>query len=250
MRQDMDNVIVERPRAGSRRPSRKKGYRRFVERTPIENLPRCESMLGRWRGREKMLNEHLGPMRRFLRSNIGRPWNKVHQELCEFVSFNNAVQAHVLSHVFDYVHQHVEIRGDAILAYHRFGLASALRPEEMYICPKTGLLKVVKSSRRRRPRRRVNRDQHTQFHWRDNAWWELRVRKRPAEPDELWDVWLEKRVADISKAEALREYSGEFFAISKRPLRREETRRLLKELRTQRPTKREKRLSLLWPEAQ
>ncbi len=30
-------------------------------------------------------NEHLGPMRRFLANERGRPWNKVHQDLCEHV---------------------------------------------------------------------------------------------------------------------------------------------------------------------
>lgn len=68
MREDMDKVIVERPRIGSRLPSRKKGYRKYVQNTAIDNLPLREPMLGRWRGRERWLNEHLGPMRRFLRS--------------------------------------------------------------------------------------------------------------------------------------------------------------------------------------
>src|SRR5262245_27860576 len=102
MRSDMDKVIVERPRFRSRAPSRKKGYRKYLQRTGIDQLPVREPMLGRWHGMGKFLNEHLGPMRRFLRSNIGRPWNKVHQELCEHVSFENAVQAHVLTHIYDY----------------------------------------------------------------------------------------------------------------------------------------------------
>jgi hypothetical protein len=103
MREDMDKVIVERPRVGSRMPSRKKGYRKSLQNVDADDLPNREPMLGRWRGREKCLNEHLGPMRRFLRSQVGRPWNRVHQELCEHVSFDNAAQKHVLTHVFDFV---------------------------------------------------------------------------------------------------------------------------------------------------
>ena len=109
MRSDMDKVIVERPRFGSRRSSRRKGYRKYLQSMPVEELPRNEPMLGRWRGRDKWLNDHLGPMRRFLRSNVGRPWNKVHQDLCEHVSFDNAVQSHVLDHIYDFVHKHVEV---------------------------------------------------------------------------------------------------------------------------------------------
>src|SRR5215216_3972 len=115
MRADMAKVIVERPRVGSRLPSRKKGYRKYIQHTDFDNLPRREPLLGHWRGKGRWLNEHLGPMRRFLRSNVGRPWNKVHQELCEHVCFDNPVQSHVLTHVFDFVRQHVELRGGEIV---------------------------------------------------------------------------------------------------------------------------------------
>jgi hypothetical protein len=54
-----------------------------------------------------------GASLRFLRSNIGRPWNKVHQELREHVSFDNAVQAHVLVHIYEYVHLQVEVEEKA-----------------------------------------------------------------------------------------------------------------------------------------
>lgn len=230
----MNKVIVERPRMGSRRRSRKKGYRKYIERTRVEDLPRHEPMLGRWKGREKHLNEHLGPMRRFLRSNVGRPWNKVHQELCEHVNFDNAVQAHVLSHIFDYVHKHVEILGEAIVAFRPWGYPRTLRPGEMYVCPRTGLLKAVAPSKRRTPRRRLIHNTHLQYHWRDGAWWELRTRERPDDPEGLWDVWLEREVCDISVIAAEREYASKVFACSKRPLTRDETRLLLRRLRHQR----------------
>jgi hypothetical protein len=150
MREDMAKVIVERPRYGSRNRSRKKGYRKYIQKSPMDELPSREPLLGRWRGMSKSLNEHLGPMRRFLRSNVGRPWNKVHQELCEHVSFNNAVQAHVLAHIQQYVHRHVDLVEGAVVHRQRCWLGSrSLKPDEMYVCPATGLLKVVRRSRRR-----------------------------------------------------------------------------------------------------
>jgi hypothetical protein len=148
MRADMDKVIVERPRAYSRLPARKKGYRRYTGSIALEDQPRREPMLGRWRGTDKELNEHLGPMRRFLRSNVGRPWNKVHQDLCEHVSFNNAVQAHVLAHIYQYVHCHVEERGGEIIDRSPYGEWRPLRPGAMYVCPRTGLLKVCRPRKR------------------------------------------------------------------------------------------------------
>ncbi len=234
MREDMDKVIVERPRMGSRRPSRKKGYRKYVERTRVEDLPRREPMLGRWKGRERFLNEHLGPMRRFLRSNIGRPWNKVHQELCEHVSFDNAVQAHVLSHVFDYVHRHVTIVEHRVIARRQWGYSTELRAREMYVCPATGLLRVVAPAKRRRTPKKWVRGTRLHCLWRNNVWWEVRLQVVPDNPEGLWDVWLERDVCKISASEIITTYGSKLFAISKRPLNRKETKSLHREIRRSR----------------
>lgn len=229
----MAKVIVERPRVGSRLPSRKKGYRKFVQSTGIENLPTREPLLGHWRGKGRWLNEHLGPMRRFLRSNVGRPWNKVHQELCEHVCFDNPVQSHVLTHVFDYVQQHVEVRGREVFSLHRWRGARPLDPGAMYICPFTGLLKVVRSFATCKPPQRLGLGKLTQYHRRDGAWWELRLRalskqrevlrrhsprRSRAIDDGMWDIWLERMVSLLDDEELTTNYGGKLVAISKRAL--------------------------------
>lgn len=235
MRSDMSKVIVERPRYGSRLPSKKKGYRRSFQRQGIEEGLRHEPMLGLWRGRQRQLNEHLGPMRRFLRSRVGRPWNKVHQELCENVSFDNAVQNHVLQHVFDYVRRYVELRdGDVILQEgYRWGRGRRLTQGEMYVCPETGLLKVVRASRHQSVPQRIQAGPLKQYHFRDNAWWEVLLRKRPEDPGELWDVWLERDVEMLALAALQQAYGGELIAISKRPLRPAEIKQLHRTQRQQ-----------------
>lgn len=242
MRQDMAKVIVERPRYGSRLPSRKKGYGKFTQSTEIADLPKHEPMLGRWRGRQRRLNEHLGPMRRFLRSNIGRPWNKVHQELCEYVSFDNAVQAHVLTHVHDYVQRHVQICGRRIIAVRQWGHRLEMRPGEMYICPNTGLLKEVKRNKSRRPPSQYVLDPVVRFMKRDESWWEVRVRTRPEEPSIEWDVWLEKDVAATAPREYETAYGGKLFAVSKRALTPQEIREVRRRLRMQNHRRRRSRL--------
>lgn len=229
----MAKVIVERPRVGSRAPSRKKGYRKYVQRTDIENLPTREPLLGHWRGKGRWLNEHLGPMRRFLRSNVGRPWNKVHQELCEHVNFDNPVQSHVLAHVFDYVQQHVEIRGREVFSLDRWRGSRPLDPGTMYICPSTGLLKLVRASVSSSPPQRLRLGKLTQYHRRDDAWWELRLQalskpevvlrrhasRRPETPTtEVWDSWLERPVSLQDEEELVATYGGKLVAISKRAL--------------------------------
>lgn len=238
MRADMEKVIVERPRLGSRAPSRKKGYRKYLQSMPVEDLPRNEPLLGRWRGRGKWLNEHLGPMRRFLRSNVGRPWNHVHRDLCEHVSFDNAVQSHVLVHVFEYVHLHVRVEDSSTVYSHQcsWWWHRKLNAGEMYVCPATGVLKVVRRNVRHRPPTRIVANASTQYLFRDNAWWEVRLRKK-TDAFELWDVWLERDAAKLTDQDCINAYGGELIALSKRPLKRDETKQLYRQLRRRRRRK-------------
>lgn len=233
MRSDMAKVIVERPRYGSRTLAKKKGYSKYLQKTPIDEMPLRESMLGRWQGMDKFLNEHLGPMRRFLRSNIGRPWNKVHQELCEHVSFDNAVQGHVLEHIYQYVHKHVDVQ-DSLTVIERScrgGSPRRLREGEMYVCPNSGLLKQVRKNRREKLLDRVKVNSHTFLIRKGQQWWEVRLRDRPKGADEVWDVWLERDVRKLTKSNRVSYWGYDFIAVSKRPLTRSETQELYRKLK-------------------
>lgn len=221
MRSDMDKVIVERPRVGSRLPSRKKGYRKYIQSTPVDELPKQEQLLGRWKGREKWLNEHLGPMRRFLRSNVGRPWNNVHQELCEHISFSNAVQAHVLAHIYQYVQRNVFVESPSrvfIRGGHSWYGLNPLQENEMYVCPHSGLLKVVKKLRPHKLSLRISVSDDMKYLQRDGRWWEVKVRKREEWLGHLWDVWLECDVSKLTPLETNEHYGDDLFATSKRLL--------------------------------
>jgi len=57
------------------------------------------------------------------------------------------------------------------------------------------------------------------------------LRNLPDDPDELWDVWLERDVADVTMEDRTTAYGGKLFAVSKRPLNREETKQLYRKLR-------------------
>jgi hypothetical protein len=230
MRTDMSKVIVERPRIGSRLPSRKKGYRRAANRQSMDERPARESMLGRWHGLEKHLNEHLSPMQRFLRSRVGCPWNKVHQELCEHVSFNNAVQKHVLAHVFEMVNQFVEWQDGKLWARRRWR-STPLRPGEMYICPNSGLLKVVKSRGHTPEPTRITAGPFHQYHLRERSWWEVSLRNRADAPEDLWDLWLERDVEKLNQDDYIQAYGADLVAIAKRPLRPIEIKQILNEHR-------------------
>src|SRR5436190_1361811 len=99
MREDMAKVIVERPRLGGGASFPRPRWRG----DEMENLPRCQGMKRAWAADSKSLNENLAPLRRFLESNVGRPWNKVFSEICQQMNMNSAVQLHIWQHVEQYV---------------------------------------------------------------------------------------------------------------------------------------------------
>lgn len=102
----------------------------------------------------KHFNEHLGPLRRFLNSNVGRPWNNIHSEICERIDRGNIVQNHILTHLYQYVVTQVLLI-DGVPCHCEGGrsygepIDSTWR-DRWYVCPKSGLLRrVVYQSQKR-----------------------------------------------------------------------------------------------------
>jgi hypothetical protein len=148
VRSDMAKVIVERPRVGSRMRGESKGYARSLRRIGQEELPLREGMKRQHLGQPKYLNEHLGPLRRYLNSQVGRPWNKVFSEICAHIDRSSAVQDRVRNHVAEYVAIHViEVDGVPCSGEGRnygdpLGRFGWVR---WYVCPRSGILKRVKT---------------------------------------------------------------------------------------------------------
>jgi hypothetical protein len=86
----MAKVIVERPRIGSTMRGKANGYRRSLQGLDCVLLPRHEGMKRRHLSQRESLNEHLGPLRRSLDSQVGRPWNKVFAEMRERIDRSSA----------------------------------------------------------------------------------------------------------------------------------------------------------------
>src|SRR5262245_8425892 len=155
MRADMAKVIVERPRKKGCAWTKPKGYQRRLRRYGDDGPPGREGIKACWQGGTKYLNEHLGPLRRYLDKQVGRPWDKVFSEICAHIDRNSAVQDHVRDHVEDYVTVHgllidgVPCNGEG-RSYGR--PLHRLRYGAWYVCPRTGLLRRVKVvSRKHRP---------------------------------------------------------------------------------------------------
>jgi hypothetical protein len=156
MRKDMHKLIVERERLGGREEARSV---RRAKHGDLSGLPRHEGMRKPHRVRRswKQLNENLAPLKRYLRKQVGRPWNAVYREISRELRPSSAVQQHVRGHLWDFVHRHV-VLGEAGAVF----LAPHVRPEwprqlfegDLYVHPENGLLAAVKPWRkpgRKRP---------------------------------------------------------------------------------------------------
>jgi hypothetical protein len=98
MRADMYKVIVERPRRGG-------GVEFNSEARLFRNSEDTPYKIGIKKGhsRRKSLNENLNPLKRFLESQVGRPWDKVYSELSKGIDRRNTVQEHIYAHIEQFV---------------------------------------------------------------------------------------------------------------------------------------------------
>jgi hypothetical protein len=235
MRHDMAKVIVERPRwgGGAKYP---RAVQRSDNRHPLEELPRRTSAKRPWLvdGRvQKCLNENLAPLRRYLRSQVGRPWNKVYSEIRERINPDSAVQLHIWQHLMEYVctDPHV-ITGDVgDVAYH--GFRRPLRYFAYYVDPRCGLLRENAEYGRRwrsaAPRRAeawpgvVEVDDDHAMVPLEGLWFELRLVPEPAGRGRVYDHVLRREI-DIGGTD-LRVYRGRrVYVAAKRQLNKRDIR--------------------------
>lgn len=240
MRADMAKVIVERPRKKGRSFRKPKGERRRIQDHGEDGPPSREGIRTCWGHRTKYLNEHLGPLRRYLDAQVGRPWDKVFSEICRHIDRSSAVQDHVRDHVERYVVRNVLLvdgvpcsgEGDwnhgrpLSEMWHRF----------WYVCPRTGLLRRNEVSPRPRYRERpkpappvhVRVSELLQCRFHHGVWHLVTLAPLPPSGERgrsrQLDVLLGRRVASITPQEAREVYGAEVRAVASRPLARRELR--------------------------
>ena len=165
MREDMSKVVIERPRLGHGLPSRKTRLRirRYDPDKEYDDLPsRVSGSRSKYiRSREiKYFSDLIGPLRRFLRKNVGRPWNLVYSEMREILDDRTVTGRHVFEHVEWEVETHALIGDDGELYKLEYG--RRYQPiYEFYVDPRTGLLcwsDNESSERRLRKLRKLERD--------------------------------------------------------------------------------------------
>jgi hypothetical protein len=241
MRADMAKVLVERPRHSSREGAKPgKGYRKRVARMMADGgTPVFERMTARYNW-TRSFNEHLGPLRRYVQSQVGRPWNKVYSEICARVDRGNVVQKHILTHLFDYVVTDV-ILIDGVpcagpsTAWREYG--TPLHSLQWfrgicYVCPKSGLLRrvpckrIVKRPRKPSPPAYVRVNEWLQCRHIDGRWELVTLAPLPSGHGGVFcmarDVILDAKASEIAPSQARKKYGAEVYATSRRVLGKRE----------------------------
>lgn len=201
MRKDMSKVIVERPRTGRAVAGLSPGRTRALVDDDGEPIRAKGAREPKGRERKtKWLNENLNPLKRYLASQVGRPWTKIYAEISEHLKPSSTVQQHVRDHLRDFVAIKVRRDKGELWADTRWGRPMPLsRTNQLYyVHPRTGLLlenekrvtwkqaernaKLLAEEELAKRMRVV--DAKTQLHLLDDgAWWEVKLAKiPPAQP--------------------------------------------------------------------
>jgi hypothetical protein len=241
MRADMFKVLVERPR--HRWKSGDGSARRL--RNDIDGPAWLRTRAGYG---ARALNENLAPLRRYLRSQVGRPWTKVLSEICANIDRRNTVQQHIYQHIDDFIAIQVEIRNGRPLdlkGQRRFPSWGDGIHQPLYVDPRTGLIRInerhrtgksplVEQRERQQAgiakRRRVI-DEHTLLLLLDDIWYRIQVEALPemrnrVSAESRHDVILRRQVSraepdDRRQCEHLYG-SAALYAVGKQQLSRRE----------------------------
>ena len=151
MRPDMSKVIVERPRRGSRMRNHKSAL--ALDPGRIDDERYIDPPKPRHSG-QKWLNENLGPLRRYLEGNVGRPWSKVYAEIRVTLDSRKATGLHILQHLSDFVECDTWLDGKTVMVWGRRWRA-AQPVTGLYVHPVSGLLRKAPDRTRARRAREV-----------------------------------------------------------------------------------------------
>jgi hypothetical protein len=246
MRDDMFEVIIERPRINSRAryPRRLRRSDNTMARIDPERLRFAAPI--RPNGASKYLNENLAPLRRYLERQVNRPWDKVWSEISAKLKPGSTVQQHVRDHVGDFVATDTFIKDGAVWLhrrYHFFGEQCPIQRSnvKLYVDPRTGLLRQNKYARtpklqkataaREQSQRMREIAPFTQAHrFGERGWWEVSLA-----PTNLPPLYIERSNIDVVLKAGFSDLMPHVlygragvYAIAKRQMSRQEIARLLR----------------------
>ena len=160
MRKDMHKVLIERPRGGSWLPSPKTRLRWSGYDPGKEyDYPKRGSTSWNRIVDRKHFSDLLGPLFRYLDKQVGRPWWKIEGEIRKTMDIASVTGRHLWNHIINHVTVHcwVDEKGGP------HGFRWCGRVEDLYVHPRTGLLRRRRPERRDRAGERRNRIEQADY---------------------------------------------------------------------------------------
>jgi hypothetical protein len=154
MRPDLNKVLTEQPRHGSnsRNLKTRATFKDYDDsREDRYSLPKRGKALmgnrelGPW-NEDKDFTDKLGPLRRWLASQVGRNWDRVYSELKQAFPNTNKQNHHLLeTHLLHEIERHVRVerskKGRRVYTVRRFGTGWwELSKGDIYVDPQTHVL--------------------------------------------------------------------------------------------------------------
>lgn len=207
MRADMKQVLIERPRYGSWHGQRRLGkpsVRLWDGEDGFEDAEQPGRPL-----RTRSFSDLLGPLRKWLRRQVGRPWNTVWSEICAQVDATSVSGQHLREHVRWEVELHVRMDAHGVALRTTTSGWRPQRVDGLYVHPRHGLLCWQERDRSRWRRHEPAQDPalqhlgngrfHQQIH---GIWYELETGKLgPLKPDSTVPtlLWQGRTLKVLSK---------------------------------------------------
>lgn len=156
MRSDMKKVLTERPRHGSwqgQRRVRAPAARLWDGEDGFEDAEHPGRPL-----RTRYFSDLIGPLRKWLRRQVGRPWDKVWSEICAQVDAESVSGLHLRDHVRWEVNTAVQMDERGVALSRVASRYRGARIDGLYVHPRHGLLCWQEPDRSRWERRAEPQD--------------------------------------------------------------------------------------------
>lgn len=201
MRADMHRVLASsRHRRGSlTNKVRQKGQARALARMPDDEQPFTESMSSR--GGFRSRRQKYGVLKRFVMSQVGRPWADVFSEVCSRMDVRNSAQKEIREWIKRFVDEDIVLI-DGV----PFDRTRRWRVQGVWLHPETGTLMpppvkarfeltAEQQERRRRWQRKTRHDyfkidaKHRLVHVDDGGWFVVVLKPLPLEEPKEYSDW-------------------------------------------------------------
>ncbi len=229
----LGEIVIERPRAGTRISLKKiSGYKKTLHKITV--IATEEGLLSPYLikplGKTKHFSDHLSPLQRWLKKQVGQPWDSVYSRLCQQIETRTLCGQHLLHHLRDMVTTEVEFINE--VPYHRRYQSRPLGywRDELYVHPETKQLCLAKKRPKRQPQKRddlLKVDTLHQYRKLDGVWYFVTLRDIPFD-GKVFDIVLQKTLTYWT---ATAFYEGKrFYAYHQRHCTKKEVKHILKQL--------------------